>query len=336
MSTFDQIGKIADRVIATAEATYTLDHEREYKGGVITAPGIYRNVPIEDYHHNTSLFDRWSISSSGLKQLIERPSLYWANSPYNDNPFPKMPTKEMEFGKAAHVLILGEDTFSQSYVLQPKCYTAEDGAKKPWSNNANACKEWKAEQIKAGRAIITADALEKIKWMADSLSRHPIIQAGALNGKIERTMIGHIGSIAVRSRPDVIPADSSDFADFKTAQSVDHDALQKAIFNSGLHIQAAVVRMVSQLVMPAGWQFGEFLLVFVEKTPPFDVVPVVLKTTDIDLGERQARSALKTLERCILENRWPGATSWDEHLGFVEMPSWAKTRIENELTGEAA
>ena len=205
-----------------------------------------------------------------------------------------------------------------------------------WSNKATICRAWHVEQANANKTVVTFEQLERIKWMADSLSRNSIIQAGALNGKIERSMIAHIGSLALRARPDVVPTDGGDFADLKTAHSVDYDGLSKSIFNHGYHIQAAVVRMVAREIMPDDWSFGEFLLVFIEKSPPFDVVPVVLKDVDIDLGEQQARKALKTLEQCISNNKWPGVAGDD--LGFVEMPGWGRTRIETELreTGELA
>lgn len=308
--------------------------ERPYISGQISKPGIYHGVDIERYHNDRDLFDRWSISSSGLRQLIERPSLYWAHSPYNENPYPNMPSKELSFGRAAHCLLLGEGTFAEHFALPPDEYAPG----KKWNFNAAVCKEWKVEQAKAGKTIVTTAELEKLKWMADSLSRNPIIQAGALNGKIERSMIAHVGSVALRARPDVVPTDSGDFADLKTAKSVDYDSLSKTVFNNGYHIQAAVVRWVAREIMPTDWQFGEFMLVFIEKTPPFDVVPLVLKEADIDLGERQARSALKTLERCISENRWPGFGGWDDDLGWVEMPGWARTRIETDMNqlGEAA
>ncbi len=330
MDSFDQVGELTDNVVKQADAQRTHFDEVEWSGKQITKPGIYNGVPIEKYHHDTSLFDRWSISSSGLKVLCKRPSEYWAYSPYNEHRFERKSADHFKFGKAAHMLLLGETGFAEHYVKRPE--KAPDG--RGWNGNNLTCKEWLAEQDKAGLTVITQDELDRIQFMAESLDRNKYIQSGILNGRIERTMIAHVGSVALRARPDVIPMHGGDFTDPKTAAAVDHDSLMKVIFNSGLHIQAALVRMVAKEVMPAGFTFGEFTFVFIEKEPPFDVSVKVLKPTDIDLGERQVLAGLKTLERCISENRWPGVDGWDETPTFIEMPGWARTRIDTELNLE--
>ena len=70
--------------------------------------------------------------------------------------------------------------------------------------------------------------------------------------------------------------------------------------------------------------------------PTYDVRVMQLKDADIDIGERQARQGLKLLRECLRRQEWPGYDGFDQHISYIEMPSWAKTRIDNELNAEAA
>lgn len=329
--TFQQIGQPSNSLVSG------LSQERVWKGEIITENGVYSMVPIETYHRETRMFDGFSISSSSLRTLLRRPLEYWYSSPYNKDAVEPEGSKALEFGKAAHMLLLGEDGFNERYILKPKEYTDSKGVSKPWSGNAGVCKEWIKKQADAGRSVITDTEIEHIKNIADALSKKEAIRLGILNGRIERSIFAKRNGIWLKNRPDVIPNDGGDFVDLKTAASVDDDSLSKAIFTHGYHIQAGFTRMVVREVLGEE-AFASFTFVFVEKTAPYDVRVVTLKDTDIDLGEAQARVALGILEKCIMLNEWPGYDGHEQHVSWVEMPSWARARVEDQirLSGRAA
>lgn len=311
-------------------ALKTIDERRksgeiEWDGSKIIDKGVYRNVPIDTYHGDTSLFDGFSISSSGLRAVLKRPSEYWAFSPYNPKPFEKPDRSALEFGKAAHMLLLGEDGFKDRYVLRPEMI--ED---KPWQSNRTVCKQWLADQAKAGRIVITDTEIQHIRHMADALGKKEAVRLGLLNGRIERSIFVKIRGIWVKVRPDVLPNSSGDVVDLKTAASVDDDSLSKAVFAHGYHIQAGLMRMVMREVLGPE-SFTSFTFVFAEKAAPYDVRVLQLKDADIDLGERQAMKALEIVERCLREGRWPGYDGFDQEFGWVEMPGYARTRIATAL-----
>jgi hypothetical protein len=295
----------------------------QYTGGVITEPGIYSGVDIERYHKDTSLFGGWSISSSGLKALIERPSLYWAHSPYNPNRFDRPDSKALDFGKAAHHLLLeGITGFLDKFAVSPY----DDFRTK-------AAQEWRNDERAAGRTVITPQDLKIIEHIKASLDSHPVIQAGLLRGLIETTMVAKFGNIYLRARPDAVPEASHDHGDLKTTVSVRYDDLERAIYNYGYHIQAAVVRMVSRAVR--GEEFGGFAFVFVEKTPPFDVRIVQISDEAMDLGERQVRQGLQMLELCIERGEWPGEEGFSRTISMIGIPAWARGRIETDIAYKA-
>lgn len=327
--TMQSIGDITGAIIAAAAG------ETLWQGETITEPGVYAGVPIDTYHRETGLFDGWSISSSGLRTLLRRPSEYWWSSPYNPDAQEPETNAALELGKAAHMLLLGEQGFAERYALRPKQYETDKGEWKPWSGNATVCKEWLADQAKAGKVVITDTEIDHIRNIAAALARKEAVRLGILNGRIERSIFCPAGDIWLKARPDVIPSASGDFVDLKTAASVDDDSLSKAIFNNGYHVQAGLLRKVVREVMGPD-AFTSFTFVFVEKTPPYDVRVMQLKDSDIDLGERQAERGLQIMRECIKRQEWPGFDGFSQDIAWVEMPGWAKTRIETDLNTKAA
>lgn len=327
--TMESIGSIAAGIVNARR------NERRYLDGKITMPGVYAGVNIETYHRDPSLFDGFSISSSGLRALLRRPLEYWWTSPYNPNAEEQDSNAALDFGKAAHMLLLGEEGFALRYAKRPDQYEDDKGVWKPWSGNAKACKEWLTKTAKAGKTAITDTEIGHIQKMRDALQSTWAIKQDILNGRIERSIFHKDGDIWLKARPDVIPNDGGDFVDLKTAASVDDESLSKAIYAHGYHVQAGLMRMIVREVLGAD-AFSSFTFVFVEKAPPYDVRVMQLKDTDIDLGERQARRGIALLRECIKRNEWPGFDGFDGRVSYIEMPAWGRTRIDTQLNAEAA
>lgn len=328
----DRAERVGDIVSAAVKA---IGQDMRYDGGKITKAGTYAGVEIDRYHRDTTLFDGFSISSSGLRTLLQRPLEYWWTSPYNPEAAERYTSPSLEFGKAAHMLLLGEQGFAERYVKRPETYETDKGEWKPWSGNSKVCKEWLADQAKAGKTVITETEITHIRNMADALSCNEAIRLGILNGRIERSIFYRDHDIWLKARPDAIPADSGDFVDLKTAASVDDESLSRAIFSNGYHVQAGFMRKVVRAVLGAD-AFTSFTFVFVEKTAPYDVRVMQLKDSDIDRGEAIADRGLALLRQCIERGRWPGFDGFDQQMSFIEMPAWARTRIDTELQQKAA
>src|SRR4030095_11925118 len=111
-------------------------------------------------------------------------------------------------GSAVHHLILRQGSFEKLFCVQPAEYPDEKGALKKWTYAATYCKTWRDIQTSEGRAILTQDNIAAIRGMANTLSRHPIVKAGALNGLIERSLFwkDKATGLWVKSRPDAIPS----------------------------------------------------------------------------------------------------------------------------------
>lgn len=326
---FESVGAVVGKMVDGIRG------ERAYRGGKIVEPDVYAGVDIDQYHRDTNLFDGWSISSSGLRALLRRPAEYWWSSPYNPDAEAPETKSALEFGKAAHMLLLGEQGFKERYALRPAQYENDKGEWKPWSGNSNACKAWLADQEKAGRVVILDSDLTHIRHIAAALERKEAIRLGILNGRIERSIFHRDGDVWLKARPDAIPSSSGDFVDLKTAASVDDESLSRSLYSNGYHVQAGLMRwIVRETLGPDA--FTSFTFVFVEKGPPYDVRVMQLKDSDIDRGEALARKGVGIFRECIKSGEWPGYDGFAQDIAWLELPGWAKTRIDIELQQEAA
>lgn len=305
-----------------------------WEGSVISKPGIYSKIPLAVYHRQ-QICDGPSVSSSGLRTLFSKSPAHFYES-WSGNPdYVETPDKaQFILGRAVHHLILGEDRFSESFCAQPTEWADKVGLVHEWrrgQGGALFADKWRDEQTKAGRAILTPPQIESIRGMAVSLSKHPIVRAGALNGLIEHSIMwkDKTTGLWIKVRPDAIPTSSVDFVDLKTTTSVLWPDLQRTIFDFGYHQQGALVRLAARHVLHI--DNPTFSLVFVENVRPHCVRVVTLKDSDLDRGERQNRTALDTVARCIKSKHWPGPGGEREDAEHIELPEYAQKQIDEKL-----
>lgn len=80
----------------------------------IHAPGIYLNMPEDEYHADPSL------SASGIKLLTVSPLDYWVNSPHLNANRVEKTSDALDLGKAYHKIILeGRAAFDAEFCVSP-------------------------------------------------------------------------------------------------------------------------------------------------------------------------------------------------------------------------
>lgn len=301
--------------------------EITYTGQIITEPGCYAGLPISIYHGQPT--DGPSVSSSGLRTIwSESPAHFFARSSLNPNRKAQPDSGAFAVGRLAHKLLLeGRAGLEDEFAIRPECWDS-------W--RTKEAKVWRDAQVLEGKTVITEDDLETVTGMAESLARHPLVKAGILDGRVERSLIwkDEETGIWVKSRPDVIPNGSGLVADLKSTVSVTDDALSKSIASYGYNCQAAVVAMGLKAVL--GMTMEEFALVWVEKADPFCVRVTTLTAEDLDRGHRQVRAALRTMARCLETGHWPGPGGDRQDAVYLPIPAYAANAIDRELELVAA
>lgn len=293
-----------------------------WNGEPISEPGIYAGVPMKAYHGQLTVTP--SISSGGLRKIEnESCAHYFAESYLNPDRVERADSEALIFGRATHHLFGGEDRFFEHFALQPATYPdSKTGEDKPWHGGAKFCKQWAQVQRENDRTVVTEAQLQHIRGMAASLDRHPAIEAGLLKGEVERSIVWRDAKTGVwlKARPDVIPLDCDMIVDLKTCAAADHHSVCRAITEHGYHMQLALA--YEGLLAVTGRRLTDFILVFVEKTPPYAVSVKAVDTIDIEYGRRQLRRAIDKFARCLELNEWPAYE--DEDIPATLQPHYRK------------
>lgn len=295
-----------------------------WDGQPISAPGIYSGVHIDDYHHQLTVAP--SISSGGLRAIeTESCAHYFATSYLNPQRIEQPESEALIVGRAVHHLFGGEPQFWRHFAVEPETYPdTKTGEPKPWNNNATFCREWRGSVTDERRSILKRGNLDTIRAMADSVAKHPAVAEGILKGEIERSIVWQDQKTGVwlKSRPDVIPVDCDMIVDLKTCVAADHHSCCKALTERGYHMQLALA--FEGIKATTGRTITDFVLVFVEKTPPYAVAVKMVDFTDIEYGRRQLRRALDKFAHCLETGVWP---AYEDEDVPVQLQSFYRKRL---------
>jgi hypothetical protein len=315
------------------------DLVEDWDGKPIDHPGIFRGVPIRDYHGQLTVGP--SISRSALWKLFDKsPRHYFRTSYLNPNREEEEPNEALLFGRAAHHVHLGERDFRGNFVVRPEHYPEglaygdpipSNVKTKPWNGNSTWCKEWLADHRENDlRDILKPDHIEALKGMALGLADDPLVAAGALGGLIEHTIVwrDEATGIWVKIRPDAIPTDGDDVSDLKTCADISDDGLESAIGRDGLFLQGAMTDIGWGEVF--GRPLNSFNFVFIEKTSPYCARTRELFASEIALGRDVFRSGIELFAGCIERDRWPGPGG-SADAQPITMKPWHRTHIERRL-----
>jgi len=299
-----------------------------WDGAPITAPGIYRDLPLDQYHRG-DICDGPSVSSTPLRLLFEKsPKHCWARSPLNHDRIEEEEPEHFTLGRAAHHLVCGQVDFAGLFTVRPDRLEGEK-----WNGNRTVCINWLKARKREGKTVLTSAQVDAIRGMAVALGEFPLMQQGILNGLIERSLLwkDKETGLWLKARPDAIPSDSGDFSDLKTTQSVLYRDLQAALANYGYVQQAALVLEGARaLDIPA----ESFTLVWVETKPPYCVRAQQLKDEDIARGARMNRVAMRTFADCLAAGIWPGPGDDRADAEYLDLPVWKREAIDARLKYE--
>lgn len=288
----------------------------------ISKNGVY-DVPI-DIYHSQACCDGPSISSTGLR-IIEKecPARYWAFSDLNPAPFERKKSEALNFGKAAHALMLGEPEFEKYFKVSPhEVFNKNPG--KAWHD------DWKAavEATVESRQLIRPSEMVAVKAMVSAQLANPDVARAFVEGEPEKSILWKDEETGVwlKARPDWMPHKPAErlVTEYKTTVTLEPRKLDAAVFKYGYEMQAALC--VDGIEAVSGWKPMGMAHVVQEKDPPYLVELKLFTPDQIDYGRKEYRNALRTFAECFNSGFWPG---WTQGPSYFDTPYYIAKAMEN-------
>jgi len=262
------------------------------------APGVYDDMPAEQYHALEAL------SSSGIKKLLRSPAHYLVERTKRNEP-----TEAMRIGTAVHTLIL--EPHREAEVIEMPAFNARTAAGRADRD------AWLAEH--AGAQAFDAETLGRIRAAVAAVRAHPGAALLLSDGRPEVSLLWHDATLGApcKARADFLRADGG-MVDVKTTADASPAGFRRAIGSFLYHVQAAWYFNGAEHLLnatPPYWCF-----VCVETDPPFGVAVYSLDSASIRAGGALCARALRTYAECIGADRWP---AYVETIEPISAPRWA-------------
>lgn len=288
----------------------------EAKEYATRAPGLYPDLPMEEYHSSGS------ISKSGLDLIRKSPLHYWElrgkADPEDDD------TDSLELGRQVHTCALEPHVWERDFAWSPHS-----------DKRTTKYKNWAVAN--AHRQIITKTRAMQVEAMARAVHAHRKARQ-LLAGTLREASIYWIDEdtdVLCKCRPDSL--DTSDphcwiVADLKTARSAnpDDDEFPKAAWNQRYHWSAAfTIDGIRAMLRQTGKPVPEEILyvpIAVETKPPHAVSVFVFNTEIIREGREEYRKHLQTYADCKAANAWPG---YPENFHEIGLPRFKRGKKDD-------
>lgn len=242
-----------------------------------------------------------------------------------------------EWGTLCDILLLQPHNADGFFAVQPDTYTNDKGEEKPWSNNANVCKEWNQEQQDNGMVVVKPgvynDATEAIKILMDDPRNAEYVKCSQCQvlctAEYHDEETGII--VPVKAMIDLVPDKAhqeygNTLADFKTTTNAAHQVWSREIHKWSYHMQAAMYLDIYNAA--TGDHRNEFRHLIQESEPPFEVGRRKMYddpddlTSFIAIGRIACIEMLKAYCQCLIRNEWPSYDTYADGWTPVEPEAW--------------
>jgi exodeoxyribonuclease VIII len=249
------------------------------------SPGWYRDISNNDYHTGPG------VSSSYLKKFLEQTPDFIKNGEM------KPLGKDAQTGTAVHSLVLEPENFKNEVAVMPSLNlrTKEGREKKERFLLANKKK-----------TVIDQTQFEQADCMAKAIVDHPTVRKildGAINESsiywwFNDDTINEGKGIFCKARPDIISPKFACLGDIKTIDEATYTNCQRTIDRFHYDLSARMyldgVNQCAEIMEETGGVFfKDFILIFVERNPPYQVVCRALGPKYLQQGETKFKVALR-------------------------------------------
>ncbi len=274
-------------------------------------PGIHYDIPIDQYHG-----DKSAIGSSGMKEILDCPALY-----YGQNLDPTKPTKEdrdspaQVFGNLAHCALFEYQHFHERYRVGPQVHSK---ALKQWVEFKKACEADGVLPIDPGQYEAAMRIRQSALLDAD-LKRALLHPEG--RGEVSAYWKDDATDVLCKCRPDwVMPVndDAVVLFDGKTYSTGDANEFTRQVPRMNYHLQAAWYS--DGYAKASGKTVLDFIFIVIGNEWPHPVNLMSLDEDAMRAGRLKYRRALDAYAQCLRTNEWPG---YGPGIKTISLPKWA-------------
>lgn len=309
------------------------------------APGIYHNVPFEEYQRwnaiNASMIDWGLISMEHMKA-------------YADDLLKKK-SRALDFGSAIHCRLLEPKLFKKKYLIAEPCEAILKSGKNKGSACGNSssfqengmwlCGTHASDQATPNEHCLTSYEFQAVEAIWAKVLTHPAVNILRSKGGFESSCVFHWNGIRCKFRTDKIVFKTGDIGwwilDVKKVASgrVTDYHCQKSIGEYNYDMRAAWY--VDGLRRITGDQDVNFLWVFVEDSFPHSINVIRAdddesdSTSTIATGRKMYETTVSEYLKCLESGKFYGV-SYDRGRGedVIKLggsPRWKRNKIRDEI-----
>lgn len=246
-------------------------------------PGIYDDLPIEDYHGDPD-----TISKSGLADFADSPARF----KFGEKPR----TRAMALGSLVHTAVLEPHRLHLSYLPTTLAVFNESHSR------------YRDEVARAaGRELVKQAEWDKALRIRDAVHRNPDARDLITEDMIvERTVcwVDPETEVRMRARPDGIAPHARAILDLKTCEDAGAVRFGKDAKSYRYHWQVPIYS--DGMLYADGWLPDLFVFLPVEKEPPHLTAAYEVSGRALQLARQQVEEQLRRYADCKKRNHWPG------------------------------
>lgn len=287
-------------------------------------PGIFDNIPIEDYHADKEWF-----SSTGLK--LARRSLRLFKM-FLDGTYVIENKPQFDFGNSFELALLAHEEFDNKVAVEDEIYNqiylSNPDVKSPRSTSMY--KEWYESQKANGKYVTPAmgqDSFETIQCMLESCYQDAVIAKLIKNIEYNYSLfwIDETG-LKLKTRPDICKSKKNIVVNLKTTLDGSPEQFSKDLANNDYPFQAS---LEIEGVIKSGFmeQVDNYFWLVCEKRPPYSATLYEFTHEDRQWCADELRYTLNTVSNAVKTNVWPSYSQRaDNKYGIIEakIPAWYK------------
>lgn len=249
-----------------------------------------------------------AVNFSSLKHF-ERSALHYKTHKEN----PPVRTDALDFGHILHQCVFERDIYFPRLAIGP---TLSRGTKK-----------WIEAELESPDSVyVTGREMDAITGMVNSIIGNKTAMRLIKGGKAEVTVTGidQETGLKIKARLDLVGADGVNLLDLKSCKDARVNAFENDISKFLYHRQGAFHLKAANLF---GMPHRNFLLLAVEKTPPYGCMIHAIEPCSMGAGIDANRRDLSKLKECLETNVWPG---YNEDIQICSIKPWAMPNEDDE------